>query len=102
MLPALQRVLTGLAVVCAAAGGAGAGGPESLPDGDAIVVTGIYEAGTPCSRVIRDDGSFVLVPTRLHGLEPGTRVTVRGERMSDRLGCEGPALVIRGWQAASE
>lgn len=102
MLPALHRVLTGLAVVCAAAGSAGAGGPESLPDGDAIVVTGRYELGAPCNRVVRDDGSVVLIPTRLHGLEPGTRVTVRGERMSDRLGCEGPALVIRGWQAASE
>ncbi|MDP2085493.1 MAG: hypothetical protein Q8K20_09865 [Gemmobacter sp.] len=107
MLPSLRRTLTGLAFCLAAPacagnpGGSGAPGTASaLPNPDAISVTGIYQPGTPCSRVIRDDGTALLVPTLLHGITPGARVTVTGERMSDSLGCGGPALVIRGWQPA--
>lgn len=100
MLHRLRFPLTLLAM--AATGPAFAAGPPILQNPDAIVVTGIYAAGTPCGRVTRDNGSFVLIPTPLHGIAPGTRVTVRGERMSDRMGCIGPALVIRGWQPVVE
>lgn len=101
MLPSLRRTLTGLALCLAApAGPTGAAGPPGLPDPDAITVTGIYQPGTPCGRVIRDDGTHILVPTPLHGIPPGSRVTVSGERMFDMQGCDGPALVIRGWRPA--
>lgn len=100
MLHRLHPLLTLLAL--AAAGPAFAAGPPILQNPDAIIVTGIYAAGTPCGRVTRDNGSHVLIPTPLHGIAPGTRVTVRGERLSDKMGCNGPALVIRGWQPAGE
>lgn len=75
-----------------------AGGPPGLPDGDAIVLTGVYRTGTPCSHVLLPDGRQVLLHAPLNGIAPGSRVTVRGERMSDQVGCGGPALIIRGWR----
>lgn len=75
-------------------------GPPILPDPDAIRVEGVWLTGTPCGRVVRDDGSHVVIPTPLHGLSPGMRVLVYGERMADFRDCGGPALVIRGWSAA--
>ncbi len=97
-LPVLRCHLLGLFVCLSAP--AGAAGPPILQDPDAITLTGIYRDGAPCGHVLLQDGTRVLMPSPLHGIAPGTRVTVRGERMSDKMGCGGPALVIRGWQAA--
>ena len=102
MQPMLHWGLVGLGWLALAAAPVAAKGPPILQDPDAIVVTGLYQAGTPCGRVVRKDGSFVQIPTPLHGIAPGTRVTVRGERMVTGMGCNGPALVIRGWQPAGE
>lgn len=98
-LPMPSRVaLAGLMLVLAApTDPAGAGGPPGLPDAQAITAVGIYQPGTPCGRVIRDDGTFILVPTPLHGIAPGARVKVMGERMGLEHHCGAPALVIRGW-----
>lgn len=90
--------------MCLAAPGgpAGAAGPPGLPDSSAVTETGVYVPGTPCSQVIRDDGTVILVPRLLNGIAPGARVTVRGERYFDSPECRGPTLVIRGWDAAGD
>jgi hypothetical protein len=75
-------------------------GPPILPDPDAIRIEGVWVDARPCGHVRRDDGSRVMIPTRLHGLTPGSRVVVLGERMAPVPECGGPALVIRGWSAA--
>jgi hypothetical protein len=75
-------------------------GPPILPDPDAIRVEGVWLTGTPCGRVVRDDGSHVVIHIPLRGLTPGMRVVVLGEAIRPMAACGEPALVVRRWSPA--
>ena len=99
-MPSLNRVcMIGLlAAFAAPADPSGA----NLPNPEAITVTGIYQPGTPCSRILRDDGGITLIPVTLHDIEPGARVTVYGPVMGLEAYCGAPALDVRGWYPARD